>query len=209
MKSLKLSALLFSVAAAAACGGPSGPATGTTTSKPAPAAAADPSCPVAVPGTSVTVEDAPNGAALVFVTTGDVADVRRRAAALAQMHNEHHAAMGPLPDGTEDSSAHAGHDAHAGHGDHGAGGGHDAHAGHGDHGAGSGHDAHAGHAGGAHAGHAGGMIGVHSRATASDVEGGAKVTFVAGGADVAKLQGELRMHAQHLAAGTCAMGKSS
>ena len=37
----------------------------------------------------------------------------------------------------------------------------------------------------------------------SDIEGGAKITFVASGADVAKLQSELRMHAQHFAAGTC------
>jgi hypothetical protein len=197
MQSRKLPALLFSLAVAACGGGSSSPATSSTTPKPT-ADAADPSCPVAVAGTSVTVEDAPNGAALVFVTTGDVADVRRRAAALARMHNDHHAAMGPLPDGTEASGGHAGHgggDAHAGHG-----GGGDAHAGHG--------GAHAGH-GGAHAGHMGGMIGVHSKATASDVEGGAKVTFVVGGADVGKLQGELRMHAQHLAAGTCAMGKPS
>ena len=220
MQSRKLPALLFSLAVAA-CGGSSGSAPSPTTPKPAPtASAADPSCPVAVSGTSVTVEDAPNGAALVFVTTGDVAEVRRRAAELARMHNDHHAAMGPLPDGTEAGGGHAGH---AGHGDP-AGG--DAHAGHGGHAghhmggyhmgghgggghAGHGGGGHAGHGGGAHAGHMGGMIGVHSKATASDVEGGAKVTFVAGGADVGKLQGELRMHAQHLAAGTCAMGKSS
>lgn len=204
MQSFKLSALLFSLAVSlgsAACGGgSSGPATASTTPKPT-ADAADPSCPVVVAGTSVTVEDASNGAALVFVTTGDVAEVRRRAGELARMHNEHHAAMGPLPDGTE-----AG-DGHAGHAGHGGGGDGDAHAGHGGH-AGHHGGAHAGH-GGAHAGHMGGMIGVHSKATASDVEGGAKVLFVAGGGDVGKLQGELRMHAQHLAAGTCAMGKSS
>jgi hypothetical protein len=187
MQSLKLPALFLSLAVAA-CGGPSSPS--TTTPK-ATVAASDPSCPVAVAGTSVTVEDAPNGAALVFVTTGDIADVRRRAAALAQMHNDHHGAMGPLPDGTDAGGAHGGHDAHAGHAGHDKSG----HAGH--------------HGGGAHAGHAGGMIGVHSKATASDVEGGAKVTFVANGDEIAKLQGELRMHAQHLAAGTCAMGKSS
>jgi hypothetical protein len=49
---------------------------------------------------------------------------------------------------------------------------------------------------------------VHSKATATDVEGGAKVTFIANGDGVAKLQSELRMHAQHLGSGTCAMGKS-
>ena len=59
-----------------------------------------------------------------------------------------------------------------------------------------------------HAKHAGGMIGVHSKAAASDVDGGAKLSFVAGGNDVAKLQSELRMHAQHMSNGTCTMGKS-
>ena len=63
----------------------SAPAPATTT----PAAATapdDPSCPVLVPGTSVSVEDTPTGAALVFVTTGNVADVRTRSARLATMH---------------------------------------------------------------------------------------------------------------------------
>ena len=188
MQVLKLTALLLSLTVAA-CGGSSTSATSSTTPKTI-GNPSDPSCPVAVPGTSVTVEDTSNGAALVFVTTGDIADVRRRAAALAQMHNDHHGAMGPLPDGSDAGSGHAGHDM-SGH---------------------AGHDmsGHAGHdmSGGEHAGHAGGMIGVHSKATASDIEGGAKVTFITNGDGVAKLQSELRMHAQHLAAGTCTMGKS-
>jgi hypothetical protein len=193
MQLLKLTASLL-LLAATACGGTSSPATTSTTPE-ATARPSDPSCPVAVPGTSVTVEDAGNGAALVFVTTGDVAEVRRRAAALAQMHNEHHGAMGPLPDGSDAGAGHAGHAGHdmSGHAGHDMSGGE-----------------HAGHdmSGGEHAGHAGGMIGVHSKATASDIEGGAKVLFVANGDGVAKLQSELRMHAQHLAAGTCAMGAS-
>jgi mono/diheme cytochrome c family protein len=177
MQPLQLTAALLLCLAIAACGGSPSPGTPSTTPQPA-AGPSDPSCPVAVPGTSVTVEDTADGAALVFVTTGDVAEVRRRAAALAQMHDDHHGAMGPLPDGSGGDTGHAGHDM-------------------------AGHDM----GGGEHAGHAGGMIGVHSKATASDVEGGAKVSFVAGSADVARLQSELRMHAQHLATGTCAMGK--
>lgn len=173
----------------AACGG-SSPAPAPQAPR-AVASAADPSCPVTVPGTSVTVEDASTGAALVFVTTSDVAELRTRVAAMAQMHNEHHGAMGPLPDGAPaegaDHSAHAGHGAHANHG---------AHAGHDMGGAG----------GGEHAGHAGGMIGVHSKAAVSDIEGGARLELISGAADVGKLQGELRMHAQHLASGTCEMG---
>ena len=155
-----------------ACGGGSTTPTPTTPTAPA----GDPACPVAVAGTSVTVEDTDTGAALVFITTGDVADLRKRAGAMAQKHNDHHAAMGPLPDGTET----AGHDHH--------------HGGHGD------HSAHANHGGSG-----GSMIGVHSKATTTDVEGGAKLAFISGPSDIGKLQSELRMHAKHFAAGTCVM----
>lgn len=187
MQFLKLPALFLGFAIAA-CGG--GAKSSPTTMKPTTSTTAetnDPSCPVAVPGTSVTVEDAAAGASLVFVTTGDVAELRRRVSAMASMHNDHHASMGALPDGKDGKDAgggHAGHDMSGGK--------------------------HAGHdmSSGKHAGHAGGMIGVHSKAEASDIEGGAKITFVANGGEVAKLQSELRMHAQHFAAGTCGMSKS-
>lgn len=197
MHLLKVPALFLSVAIAA-CGGASAGSTTAATTPTAAPASSDPSCPVEVAGTSVSVEDAPTGAALVFVTTGDVAELRRRVNAMASMHNDHHGSMGPLPDGNDAGGGHAGHDmsGHAGH----------------DTSGNTGHDTsgHAGHdmSGGQHAGHAGGMIGVHSKAAASDIEGGAKISFVAGGADVAKLQSELRMHAQHFSAGTCEMSKS-
>jgi hypothetical protein len=198
----KLPALFLSLAIAACGGGAKSSPTTTTATKTGTAESSDPSCPVAVPGTSATVEDAASGAALVFVTTGDVAELRRRVSAMASMHNDHHGSMGALPDGNDGGGGHAGHDmsGHAGH-DMGSG-----HAGHDV----SGSAGHAGHdmSGSKHAGHAGGMIGVHSKAEASDVEGGAKITFVANAADVAKLQGELRMHAQHFSAGTCGMSKS-
>lgn len=184
---MRLNAILASLLLGlAACGG----------SSPAPAApaahhdgaddAGDPSCPVAVPGTSVTVEDTDTGAALVFVTTGDVAELRRRVAEMASMHNDEHGKMGPLPTGTE-TAAHD-HSAHAGHGDHAGHGGGDA-------------------AGGEHAGHAGGMISVHSKAEASDIDGGARLAFVVSAADVGKMQEELRMHAQHMSSGSCEMGE--
>lgn len=210
-----LLALCFGTLAACGGGASSPSATATTPRPVATSDAADPSCPMAVTGTSVSVEDTATGAALVFVTTSDVAELRKRVGALAQMHNDRHSAMGPLPDGTEqaenaghDHAAHAGHDAsgagHAGH-DHAA---HAGHAGHGGHVMGAEHAAHAGHAGhdhAGHAGHAGGMIGVHSKAEAADIEGGAKITFTAFPADIAKMQSELRMHAQHMAGGTCQM----
>ena len=191
---LKLPAL-FLLVSLAACGGATSSTTTATTTPSASPTSSDPSCPVDVPGTSVSVEDASTGAALVFVTTGDVSELRRRVNAMASMHNDHHGSMGALPDGNDAGGGHAGHDmsGHAGHG-------------------GTGHDAggHAGHdmSGGTHAGHAGGMIGVHSKAAASEVDGGAKISFVANSADVAKLQSELRMHAQHFSAGTCGMSKS-
>lgn len=165
----------------AACGGAS---TAAPPPSPAPVAAGDPACPVAVPGTSATVEDTDVGAALVFVTTGDVGELRRRVAAMAERHNAHHGAMAPLPTGDEAAGGHTGHGDHAGHGmDHGG------HAGHGmDHGD-----------------HAGGMVGVHSRATAEDIDGGARLVFVAMPDGVGALQTELRAHARHLSAGTCAM----
>ena len=191
MKLLRPLSVSILVALAACGGGASRPAPAPTSG---PSATDDPSCPVAVPGTSVTVEDTPTGAALVFVTTGDVGEVRRRAGALAQMHNDHHGKMGPLPIGTEPGGGgHAGHDMSGS-----AGGGH---AGHDM----AGHDM-AGHDMSTHAGHAGGMIGVHSKAEAGDVEGGVRVAFTAAPADVATLQAELRRHAEHLSTGTCAMG---
>lgn len=197
MQFLKLPALFLPLVLAACGGGAARSTTASTSPKAAPSEAGEPSCAVAVPGTSVAVEDAPTGAALVFVTTGDVAEVRRRVRAMASMHNDQHGSMGALPDG-KDSGGHAGHDmsGHAGH-DMGGAGGQPS----GDH---AGHDM----SGGTHAGHAGAMIGVHSRAEASDIDGGAKISFVATNADVAKLQSELRMHAQHFSAGTCGMEAS-
>jgi hypothetical protein len=180
-------ALVF--ASLAACGG--GAAAPAVEAPRAAREAGDPTCPVSVAGTSVTVEDTDTGAALVFVTTGDAAELRRRVAQVASSHNDHHAAMGPLPDGTEQAS----HD-HGGHTGHAAPTGHAGHAMPG---------SHAGHGAG---GPAGSMIGVHSKATTIEIEGGVKLQFLAGAPDVARLQGELRMHAQHLGAGTCAMGPS-
>ena len=76
----------FIVTVVAACGSKPPPANPEPV---APAKADDPSCPLLVPGTSLSVEDTTGGAALVFVTTGDAAAVRTRATALADMHNKH------------------------------------------------------------------------------------------------------------------------
>lgn len=43
-------------------------------------------CPLAVPATTVRSEETEGGASLTFVTSGDVAELRRRVAAMAKMH---------------------------------------------------------------------------------------------------------------------------
>ena len=44
-------------------------------------------CPMFVEGTTVKAEEADGGAALAFTTTGDVGELRRRVARMAEMHN--------------------------------------------------------------------------------------------------------------------------
>jgi hypothetical protein len=44
-------------------------------------------CPMGVQGTKVEANNTDNGAALTFTTTGDVAELRRRVTAMAEMHN--------------------------------------------------------------------------------------------------------------------------
>lgn len=90
MRNKLVTMIVASLSVVAACGSSpraqdTRPAAGD---KPA-GVAGDPSCPLLVPGTSISVEDSPQGPALVFVTTGDVAAVRTRGQALATMHNAH------------------------------------------------------------------------------------------------------------------------
>ena len=134
-------------ALAAACGHP---ATHDSTT---PAHEADdPSCPMVVPGTAVAVEDTDRGAALVFVTTGDVDKVRERAKFLAAAHSKRNV-----------TGAAAGHEMSD-------------------------------------------MIATKSTADETDVDHGGRVVFVATSeSDIPSLQSELRMHASHLAAGSCRM----
>lgn len=142
---------LLALTLAVGCGS-NAPKTSTVTSEPtapAPTIAGDPTCPLLVPGTSMSVEDAAEGPAFVFVTTGDVAAVRTRGAALAEMHN---AKSGP-------------------------------------------------------AGAFGMVITKPSSATASDIDGGVRVTYKpTTAADAGALGDELRMHGSHLAgAPSCEM----
>ena len=128
----------------AACS--SGPKKGPDQPPPPPPAADDPTCPIVVPGTSISVEETAEGPAFVFVTTGDAAAVRTRAAALATMHNAHDGPSSAL----------------------------------------------------------GMMFSVKAKATASDIDGGARVVF-AGDPDVVE---SMRVHAQMFAGKTsCEMTK--
>ena len=189
-------ALVPSLWLAAACGGSSSSPKVTTVPVEQTAPAGD-GCPMTVAGTSVTVEDTPVGGVLVFVTTGDAEAVRARVRAWADAHNQHHGAMGPLPTGEESA-------------DGGGGGGHD----HGGHGGDSGHGGHGGRGG--HAGHGGGggdggpmAISIHSRATAIDIDGGARLELIAFPDQLGAMRDELRGHAEHLAMGHCAMPSGS
>lgn len=132
--------------AAAACGSKTSSAPSTTSDK--MAVADDPSCPLVVPGTSISVEDTTMGAALVFVTTGDPLAVRARAAKLAEMHTKQDGPKGAM----------------------------------------------------------GMMFTAGSTATATEIEGGARVELTAAQPDgAAAIQKELRMHAGMLGPGSCAM----
>jgi hypothetical protein len=68
----------------AAC---AGSAPKAQTAAPAPVAKGDPTCPMEVPGTAVTVADTDKGGALVFVTTGDASALHARGDAFAAQHD--------------------------------------------------------------------------------------------------------------------------
>jgi hypothetical protein len=83
----------------AACGGTRPPPGPPTTPPPdlAPARRVAPpelACPIDVPGTSVTVEDARDGAMMVFVTAGDAIALRAQVFAIADRHNHVFARVG-------------------------------------------------------------------------------------------------------------------
>jgi hypothetical protein len=46
-------------------------------------------CPMEVAGTTVRMEEVEGGAAMIFSTKSDVAELRRRVAAMAEMHGKH------------------------------------------------------------------------------------------------------------------------
>jgi hypothetical protein len=54
------------------------------------------SCPMAVAGTTVRAEEVTGGSSLVFTTTGDVNELRRRVSTMAEMHDKHGAEGCPM-----------------------------------------------------------------------------------------------------------------
>jgi hypothetical protein len=119
-------------------------------------------CPMTVPGTQVYAADTANGEALTFTTSSpdQVAELRIRVHAMANMHNQRHGGMG---------------------GGEGMGG----------------------------AGMGGGkmMMPPPSHAWVEDVENGARISMTPNdAADLQKLQGAVRMHAEHMQRHGCAMG---
>jgi hypothetical protein len=104
------------ITALAACTSPPAPAPPEPAppAEPAPPralAAAALACPIRVPGTSLHVEDTDDGAAMVFVTSGDVASLRSQIFAMADLHNRIFAALTLPPEPAtkrlEDDPVHA------------------------------------------------------------------------------------------------------
>src|SRR5438067_13644662 len=78
-----------------------------TAPTPAPLAI-DETCPMAVPGTFVSVEDNIDGATLVFTTSGDINALRSRVISLANDHNKEQLKIGALPVGSQRTYANGG-----------------------------------------------------------------------------------------------------
>jgi hypothetical protein len=92
-RALAVTAAAFAVAAAGcmAHGAQTPPPAAASQAVGAPAGMSMQNCPMAVPGTQVSVADTPDGEAITFTTSPDHAsDLRDRVHAMADMHNRHH-----------------------------------------------------------------------------------------------------------------------
>ena len=56
-------------------------------------------CPMRVPGTQVSTTETPDGVAIVFTTSGDVAELRARARKMASMHEHMMSGGGEMDSG--------------------------------------------------------------------------------------------------------------
>jgi hypothetical protein len=167
-------------------------------------------CPMGVAGTSAQTEDTANGVAVVFTTTGDVNELRRRVAHMADMHNQHHAQPGHAGTMHGQVPAEVVGENGTGHG--------------GSHGV-AGKEGAAGKAGtaggttpsGAGQGGSHGIAGqsltaeqqsiiANTEARAEDIEGGARLVFTPRDpGQLTTMRDQLRLHAQQMAMEQCPM----
>ncbi len=135
-------------------------------------------CPMAVQGTTVRADDPEGAAAMVFTTPGNVAELRRRVALMAEMHN-HRMGM---------------HGARGGMGPHAHGESDD-----------GGEPSHRGAMQGGMKG--GGMMMMPPSATKSeDVEGGARLVFTPRDpAELSNVREHVHQHAERMTSGQCPM----
>lgn len=141
-------------------------------------------CPMQVEGTAVSAENTEGGVALTFTTSGDVAELRRRVAHMAEMHSKHHGqghghGMGARgPEASGEGGEHA-HEKQRGGGKQ----------------------------------HQGGMMGGGMKmkmppaaAHSEEIEGGARIILTPrDSAQVAALQEHARQMAERMASGQCPM----
>jgi hypothetical protein len=73
-----------------------GPSAAPTSREPGMGVMMGDRCPMKVPGTTVASVDVDGGASLVFVTMGDVPELRDRVRAMAEMHNRRQAGGGMM-----------------------------------------------------------------------------------------------------------------
>jgi len=152
-------------------------------------------CPMQVPGTTVAAADVEGGVGLSFTTTtGDVTELRRRVAHMAEMHNQHGGQMMMGGHGTPPAAAGGEHQ-------HGAGSGNGPQHGDGAKGhAGSGMMMGGGMMGG------GGMMMPPANASVEDIEGGARLVLrPKDAAQLGALRDHVRMTAERMSRGECPM----
>jgi hypothetical protein len=142
-------------------------------------------CPMAVEGTTARAEDVEGGAAIVFTTTGDVAELRRRVAHMADMHNQRQGDGHGHMMGMHGSQPGSGPHAHGGAPDDGQ------------------PPQRSGMQGGMMGG---GMMMPPATARSEEIEGGARLVLTPRDpAELANLREHVHQHAEQMASGRCPM----
>jgi hypothetical protein len=102
-----ITATAAALAGAACAHGGSQSSSATTTAAQHGETMARSTCPMTVPGTQVAAADTATGGVLTFTTTSpdQVAELRSRVRAMADMHNHHHSAEGGMGSGDGDGTA--------------------------------------------------------------------------------------------------------